>query len=62
VEAAEAEEEGLAVQVLAGGLAGGAAAAVTNPLDVVKTRLQTEGMHSSRRYATSAVVGAGFSA
>jgi solute carrier family 25 iron transporter 28/37 len=30
------------MQLVAGGLAGGAAAAATNPLDVVKTRLQTE--------------------
>jgi len=39
-----AEEEGLTEQLLAGGLAGGAAAAVTNPLDIAKTRLQTEGV------------------
>lgn len=50
------EEESLAVQLLAGGTAGAAAAAATNPLDVVKTRLQLEGVNSATKYGTTAVV------
>jgi solute carrier family 25 iron transporter 28/37 len=50
------EEESLAVQLLAGGLAGATAAAITNPLDMVKTRLQLEGVNSATRYGTTAVV------
>jgi solute carrier family 25 iron transporter 28/37 len=49
------EEETLAVQLGAGGVAGGVAAAATTPLDVVKTRLQLEGVHSATRYGTIAV-------
>ncbi|KAG2485519.1 hypothetical protein HYH03_015791 [Edaphochlamys debaryana] len=44
------DEETLRVQLVAGGLAGGCAAAVTNPLDVVKTRLQTSGATSGTSY------------
>ncbi|PRW51045.1 mitochondrial carrier [Chlorella sorokiniana] len=50
------EEEGLVVQLVAGGTAGGLAAAATTPLDVVKTRLQLEGVHSATRYNTSSVL------
>lgn len=50
------EEERLEVQLLAGGVAGGLAAAATTPLDVVKTRLQLEGLGSATRYNTSSVL------
>ena len=40
----------------AGGLAGACAAAITNPLDVVKTRLQLDGVHSPRSTATGSMV------
>jgi len=43
------DDEGLMTQVLAGGVAGGLSAACTNPLDVLKTRLQTDGMLVHRR-------------
>ena len=50
------EDESLAVQLPAGGVAGGVSAALTTPLDVVKTRLQLEGVNSATRYGTTAVV------
>lgn len=50
------EEETLLSQLTAGGLAGGCAAAVTNPLDLVKTRLQLEGVGSATRYKTNAMI------
>ena len=52
----DTEDEGLLVQLVAGGMAGGAAAAITNPLDVVKTRLQLEGVNSARRYGSTSFV------
>lgn len=50
------DEEGLLVEVVAGGIAGGGAAALTNPLDVVKTRLQLEGVNSATRYESTSFV------
>mmetsp|Transcript_13534 Transcript_13534/g.27665 ORF Transcript_13534/g.27665 Transcript_13534/m.27665 type:complete len:264 (-) Transcript_13534:953-1744(-) len=52
--------------IIAGAVAGGCASAVTNPFDVVKTRLQTQGEEGARRYrsmtqaATSIMAEEGF--
>jgi solute carrier family 25 (mitochondrial iron transporter), member 28/37 len=51
------ENEGLRTQVVAGGTAGALSAACTNPLDVLKTRLQTDGvLHHQRRQSPTAMV------
>lgn len=44
------------VQLGAGGLAGGLAAAATTPFDVVKTRLQLEGIGNATKYQSISVV------
>ena len=51
-------DEGLAVQLGAGGLAGGLAAAATTPLDVVKTRLQVLGAAEPGRRRSALAVAA----
>jgi solute carrier family 25 iron transporter 28/37 len=48
-----AEDEGFWTQLGAGGIAGGFAAAATNPLDVVKTRLQTDGVLGASHNSSS---------
>lgn len=55
LDAEEEAEETLMVQLVAGGIAGGCASAITTPFDVVKTRLQTEGVGSARRYNENVV-------
>ena len=54
--AARGADPPLAAQLAAGAVAGGAAAAATTPLDVVKTRLQLEGVGSAARYGSGAVL------
>jgi hypothetical protein len=50
------DDETLLVQLGAGGIAGGLAAAATTPMDVVKTRLQLEGLGSATKYNTISMV------
>ena len=50
------EDETLMMQLGAGGIAGGLAAAATTPMDVVKTRLQLEGLGSATKYNTISMV------
>jgi Mitochondrial carrier protein len=50
------DDETLIMQLGAGGIAGGLAAAATTPMDVVKTRLQLEGLGSATKYNTISMV------
>eukprot|EP00210_Caulerpa_lentillifera_P009020 g8609.t1 len=50
------ENDTLPIQLSAGGIAGAMAAAISTPLDVVKTRLQTEGVTSNTKYRNTGVV------
>ncbi|KAL1816956.1 hypothetical protein ACET3Z_019530 [Daucus carota] len=50
-----ADDETLLVHATAGAAAGGLAAAVTNPLDVVKTRLQCQGVCGCDRFSSCSI-------
>ncbi|XP_057801136.1 uncharacterized protein LOC131016458 [Salvia miltiorrhiza] len=52
----EEEEESLVVHAAAGGVAGALAAAVTTPLDVVKTQLQCQGVCGCDRLSSSSIL------
>ncbi|GBG67785.1 hypothetical protein CBR_g910 [Chara braunii] len=57
-EEGEGGEENLSTHLTAGGAAGALASAVTNPLDVIKTRLQTQGVNGAQRFSSGSVVAA----
>lgn len=48
-------EENFFVHLTAGGAAGALASVVTTPLDVVKTRLQCQGVNGAERFASSSI-------
>ncbi|MCO5564993.1 hypothetical protein L7F22_018663 [Adiantum nelumboides] len=48
-------EENLFMHLTAGGAAGALASIITTPLDVVKTRLQCQGVNGAERYGTSSI-------
>lgn len=50
-----ASEEGILVHLAAGGAAGALASAVTTPLDVVKTRLQCQGVCGADSFSTDSI-------
>lgn len=49
------KEENLFVHLTAGGAAGALASIITTPLDVVKTRLQCQGVNGAERYGNSSI-------
>uniref|UniRef100_A0A0A9F8H3 Uncharacterized protein n=1 Tax=Arundo donax TaxID=35708 RepID=A0A0A9F8H3_ARUDO len=50
-----ADDESLAVHATAGAAAGALAAAITTPLDVVKTQLQCQGVCGCERFSSSSI-------
>ncbi|BBN14779.1 solute carrier family 25 (mitochondrial iron transporter), member 28/37 [Marchantia polymorpha subsp. ruderalis] len=52
----QATEESLLMHITAGGAAGALASAVTTPLDVIKTRLQTQGICGAERFSSGSVL------
>eukprot|EP00250_Pteridium_aquilinum_P000766 c10928_g1_i1 orf=334-1425(+) len=49
------DEEHLFVHLTAGGAAGALASVITTPLDVVKTRLQCQGVNGAEKYGSSSI-------